>query len=108
MVSHRYGLAHVSGINNYNYQKLSTPALVSHSHLPDVFMRKLLVAELAVVKVPAEMNIPVHPDIVAGSVVLPALHTDVSLLSSRTNWSQHVAFLELRAVRRWVDSCREL
>ena len=78
------------------------------SHLPYVFMRKLLVAELAVVKVPAEMNIPVHPDIVAGSVVLPALHTDVSLLSSRTNWSQHVAFLELRAVRRWVDSCREL
>ena len=69
-----------------------------------MLMRKLLMAELAIVQISAEMYISVHPHIVAGGVVLPALHTDVPLLSSRTHWSQHVAFLELRAVRRWVDS----
>ena len=62
-------------------------------------------AKLAVVKVSAEMNVPVHPDIVAGGVVLTTLHTDVSLLAPGTHWSQHVAFLELRAVWRRVDTC---
>ena len=103
MASHRYVLAHVSKKIIKLLKELFTPNLFSH--LPDVFMRKLLVAELAVVEVPAEVNIPVHPDIVAGGVVLPTLHADVSLLTPGSHRSQHVALLELRAVRRWVDSC---
>ena len=78
--------------------------MITDTHLPDMFMRELLVAEFAVVEIPAEMNVPVHPDVVAGSVVFPTLHTDVSLLTPGSNWSQHVAFLELGAVRRRVDA----
>ena len=70
-----------------------------------MLMRKLLMAELAIVQISAEMYISVHPHIVAGGVVLPTLHADVSLLTPGSHRSQHVALLELRAVRRRVDSC---
>ena len=52
--------------------------------LPHVLVRELLLAELARVKVLANVDVPVHPHIVAGGVVLSTLNTDVSLLSTRT------------------------
>ena len=69
-----------------------------------MFVGELLVAELAVVEVAAEVDVAMHPDVVAGGVVLPALHTDVPLLPPGPHRPQHVAFLELRAVRRREDS----
>ena len=52
--------------------------------LPHVLVRELLLAELARVKVLANVDVPVHPHVVAGGVVLSTLNTDVSLLSTRT------------------------
>ena len=69
-----------------------------------MLMRKLLMAELAIVQISAEMYISVHPHIVAGGVVLPTFHADVSLLPPWADRSEHVTFLELRAVRRGVDA----
>ena len=59
------------------------------THLPDVFVGKLLVAELAVVEVAAEVDVAMHPDVVAGGVVLPAVHADVPLLTARAHRPQH-------------------
>jgi hypothetical protein len=47
-----------------------------------VLVRELLVAELAVVEVVADVDVPVHPHVVAGGVVLPAVHTHVPLLTT--------------------------
>ena len=74
------------------------------THLPDVFVRELLVAELAVVQVLAEVDIPVHPDVVAGGVVLPAVHADVPLLTARAHRPQHVALLHLPGLRGRPDA----
>ena len=52
--------------------------------LPHVLVRELLLAELARVKVLANVDVPVHPHVVAGGVVLSTLNTDVPLLSTRT------------------------
>ena len=41
---------------------------------------ELLVAELAVVEVAADVDVPVHPHVVGGGVVLPAVHAHVPLL----------------------------
>jgi hypothetical protein len=49
-----------------------------------VLVRELLVAELAVVEVPADVDVPMHADVVAGGVVLPTVHAHVALLSSAT------------------------
>jgi hypothetical protein len=45
-----------------------------------VLVRELLVAELAVVEVVADVDVPVHPHVVARGVVLPAVHAHVPLL----------------------------
>ena len=55
-----------------------------YSYLPDVFVRELFLAELAGVEVLAEVDVPVHPDVVAGGVVLAAVHAYVSLLATWT------------------------
>ena len=60
--------------------------------------------ELAVVQVLAQVDVPVHPHVVAGGVVLAAVHTDVSLLSSRPHWPQHVTLLHLPSLRRRPDA----
>ena len=60
-------------------------------------------AELAVVEVFAEVNVSVHPHVVAGGVVLAAVHADVSLLTSRTHRPQHVTLLDLRGLGRRPD-----
>ena len=60
------------------------PSVHSLVSLPHVLVRELLLAELARVKVLANVDVPVHPHVVAGGVVLSTLNTDVSLLSTRT------------------------
>ena len=69
-----------------------------------MFVRELLVTELAVVQVLAEVDVPVHPHVVAGGVVLAAVHADVPLLPARTHWPQHVALLKLRGLGRGPDA----
>lgn len=69
-----------------------------------MFVRELLVAELAVVEVLAEVDVPVHPHVVAGGVVLAAVHADVALLAPRPHWPQHVALLELPGLGRRPDA----
>ena len=54
------------------------------THLPDVFVWELLVAELAVVEVPPDVDVPVHPHVVAGGVVLATVHAHVPLLTTTT------------------------
>ena len=49
-----------------------------------MFVRELFLAELAGVEVLAEVDVPVHPDVVAGGVVLAAVHAYVSLLATWT------------------------
>ena len=53
-------------------------------HLPDMFVRKLLHAELAGVEILPKMDVSVHPHVVGGCIVLSTVNTDVSLLSPRT------------------------
>ena len=48
-----------------------------------MFVRELLVAELAGVEVLAEVDVAVHPHVVASRVMLTAVNTHVPLLSSR-------------------------
>ena len=60
--------------------------------------------ELAVVEVLAQVDVPVHPHVVAGGVVLAAVHTNVSLLSSRSHWPQHVTLLDLPSLGRRPDA----
>ena len=69
-----------------------------------MLVRELLVAELAVVEVLAEVDVPVHPHVVAGGVVLAAVHADVALLAARTHRPQHVALLELPGLGRRPDA----
>ena len=52
--------------------------------LPHVLVRELLLAELARVKVLANVDVPVHPHIVAGGVMLSTFNADVTLLPTRT------------------------
>ncbi len=47
-----------------------------------MLVRELLVAELAVVEVVADVDVPVHPHVVAGGVVLPTVHAHVPLLTT--------------------------
>ena len=82
------------------YKKISLP----RTHLPDMFVRELLVAKLAVVEVLAEVDVPVHPHVVAGGVVLAAVHADVALLPARPHRPQHVALLDLPGLGRRPDA----
>ena len=50
-----------------------------------MLVRELLLAELAGVEVLAYVDVPVHPDVVAGGVMLSTLHADVPLLPTRTH-----------------------
>ena len=93
------GLDKKFDIEKYKTKKISLP----RTHLPDMFVRELLVAELAVVEVLAEMDVPVHPHVVAGGVVLAAVHADVALLTARTHRPQHVTLLDLRGLGRRPD-----
>ena len=52
--------------------------------LPNVLVRELLVTELASVEVLPDVDVSVHPHIVAGGVMLSTLNTDVSLLPTRS------------------------
>jgi hypothetical protein len=47
-----------------------------------VLVGELLVAELAVVEVVADVDVPVHPHVVAGGVVLATVHAHVPLLTT--------------------------
>ena len=69
-----------------------------------MFVRELLVAELAVVQILAEVDVPVHPHVVAGGVVFAAVHADVSLLPARPHRPQHVTLLKLRGLGRRPDA----
>ena len=73
------------------------------THLPDMLVRELFVAELAVVEVLAQVDVPVHPHVVAGGVVLATLSADVSLLTTWTHWSQHEPLLHLTLVSWRID-----
>ena len=55
--------------------------------LPHVLVRELLLAELARVKVLANVDVPVHPHVVAGGVVLSTLNANVTLLTTGT-WEE--------------------
>lgn len=52
--------------------------------LPNVLVGELFLAELTCVQVLADVDVSVHPHIVAGGVMLSTLNTDVSLLTTRT------------------------
>ena len=69
-----------------------------------MLVRELLVTELAVVEVLAEVDVPVHPHVVAGGVVLAAVHADVALLAARPHGPQHVTLLELSGLGRGPDA----
>ena len=59
----------------------SVHSLVS---LPNVLVRELFLAELTRVQVLTDVDVSVHPHIVAGGVMLSTLNTNVSLLPTRT------------------------
>ena len=52
--------------------------------LPHVLVGELFLAELTCVQVLTDVDVPVHPHIVAGGVMLSTFNTDVSLLPTRT------------------------
>ena len=51
--------------------------------LPHMLVCELLSTELASIKVPPRMDVPVLPHVVHGGVVLAAVHADDPLLSCR-------------------------
>ena len=59
--------------------------------------------ELAIVEILSEVDVSVHPHVVAGGVVLAAVHTDVALLTARPHRPQHVTLLDLRGLGRRPD-----
>ena len=54
---------------------------------PNVLVRELLVTELASVEVLPDVDVPVHPHVVAGRVVLSTLNANVTLLTTGT-WEE--------------------
>ena len=55
--------------------------------LPNVLVRELLVTELARVEVLPDVDVSVHPHVVAGRVVLSTLNANVTLLTTGT-WEE--------------------
>ena len=55
--------------------------------LPNVLVRELLVTELASVEVLPDVDVSVHPHVVAGRVVLSTLNANVTLLTTGT-WEE--------------------
>ena len=72
-----------------------------------MFVTEHLVAEVTSVKILAKVDVSVHPHVVAAAVVvavvLTAVTTDVSLLTTRPHSPQHVTLLDLRGLGRRPD-----
>ena len=62
----------------------SLPGVHALVGFPNVLVRELFLAELTRVQVLTNVDVSVHPHIVARGVMLSTLNTDVSLLSTRT------------------------
>ena len=65
----------------------SLPGVHALVGFPNVLVRELLVTELASVEVLPDVDVSVHPHIVAGCVVLSTLNANVTLLTTGT-WEE--------------------
>ena len=65
----------------------SLPGVHPLMGLPNVLVRELLVTELASVEVLPDVDVSVHPHVVAGRVVLSTLNANVTLLTTGT-WEE--------------------
>ena len=65
----------------------SLPSVHPLMGLPNVLVRELLVTELARVEVLPDVDVSVHPHVVAGRVVLSTLNANVTLLTTGT-WEE--------------------
>ena len=62
----------------------SLPSVHALVGFPNVLVRELLVTELASVEVLPDVDVSVHPHVVAGRVVLSTLNANVTLLTTGT------------------------
>ena len=65
----------------------SLPGVHALVGFPNVLVRELLVTELASVEVLPDVDVPVHPHVVAGRVVLSTLNANITLLTTGT-WEE--------------------
>ena len=65
----------------------SLPGVHALVGFPNVLVRELLVTELASVEVLPDVDVSVHPHVVAGCVVLSTLNADITLLTTGT-WEE--------------------
>ena len=65
----------------------SLPGVHALVGFPNVLVRKLLVTELASVEVLPDVDVSVHPHVVAGRVVLSTLNANITLLTTGT-WEE--------------------
>ena len=62
----------------------SLPGVHALVGFPNVLVRELLVTELASVEVLPDVDVSVHPHVVAGRVVLSTLNANITLLTTGT------------------------
>ena len=65
----------------------SLPGVHALVGFPNVLVRELLVTELASVEVLPDVDVSVHPHVVAGRVVLSTLNANITLLTTGT-WEE--------------------